>query len=71
MSNEEFSQIIEALAKKDKKLLSTFEKNLLGVTCYLAPLAKRLIELGGNKYFDVYAGSNPLDINIIATDGSK
>ena len=71
MSNEEFSQIIEALAKKDKKLLSTFEKNLLGVTCYLAPLAKRLIELGGNKCFDVYAGSNPLDINIIATDGSK
>nr|WP_321314154.1 motility associated factor glycosyltransferase family protein [uncultured Campylobacter sp.] len=71
MNNEEFSQIIEALAKKDKKLLSTFEKNLLGVTCYLAPLAKRLIELGGNKCFDVYAGSNPLDINIIATDGSK
>ena len=71
MSNEEFSQIIEALAKKDKKLLSTFEKNILGVTCYLAPLAKRLIELGGNKSFDVYAGSNPLDINIIATDGSK
>ena len=71
MSNEEFSQIIEALAKKDKKLLSTFEKNLLGVTCYLAPLAKRLIELGGNKSFNVYAGSNPLDINIIATDGSK
>ena len=71
MSNEEFSQIIEALAKKDKKLLSTFEKNLLGVTCYLAPLAKRLIELGGNKSFNVYAGSNPLDINIIAADGSK
>ena len=71
MSNEEFSQIIEALSKKDKKLLSTFEKNLLGVTCYLAPLAKRLIELGGNKSFNVYAGSNPLDINIIAADGSK
>ena len=71
MSNEEFSQIIEALAKKDKKLLSTFEKNILGVTCYLAPLAKRLIELGGNKSFDVYAGSNPLDINIIAADGSR
>ena len=71
MSNEEFSQIIEALFKKDKKLLSTFEKNLLGVAYYLAPLAKKLIELGGNKSFDVYAGSNPLDINIIATDGSK
>ena len=71
MSNEEFSQIIEALAKKDKKLLSTFEKNLLGVAYYLAPLAKKLIELGGNKSFDVYAGSNPLDINIIAADGSK
>ena len=71
MSNEEFSQIIVALSKKDKKLLSTFEKNLLGVTCYLAPLAKRLIELGGNKSFNVYAGSNPLDINIIAADGSK
>ena len=71
MSNEEFSQIIESLAKKDKKLLSTFEKNLLGVTCHLAPLAKKLIELGGNKCFDVYAGSNPLDINIIAADGSK
>ena len=71
MSNEEFSQIIVALTKKDKKLLSTFEKNILGVTCYLAPLAKRLIELGGNKSFDVYAGSNPLDINIIAADGSR
>ena len=71
MSNEEFSQIIEALFKKDKKLLSTFEKNLLGVAYYLAPLAKKLIELGGNKSFDVYAGSNPLDINIIATDGSR
>ena len=71
MSNEEFSQIIEALAKKDKKLLSTFEKNLLGVTYYLAPLAKKLIELGGNKSFNVYAGSNQLDINIIAADGSK
>ncbi|MDD0856578.1 motility associated factor glycosyltransferase family protein [Campylobacter magnus] len=71
MSNEEFSQIIVALTKKDKKLLSTFEKNLLGVAYYLAPLAKRLIELGGNKSFNVYAGSNPLDINIIAADGSK
>ena len=71
MSNEEFSQIIETLAKKDKKLLSTFEKNLLGVTYYLAPLAKKLIELGGNKSFNVYAGSNQLDINIIAADGSK
>ena len=71
MSNEEFSQIIVALTKKDKKLLSTFEKNLLGVAYYLAPLAKKLIELGGNKSFDVYAGSNPLDINIIATDGSR
>ena len=71
MSNEEFSQIIVALTKKDKKLLSTFEKNILGATCYLAPLAKRLIELDGNKSFDVYAGSNPLDINIIAADGSK
>ena len=71
MSNEEFSQIIEALFKKDKKLLSTFEKNLLGVAYYLAPLAKKLIELGGNKSFNVYAGSNPLDINIIAADGSK
>ena len=71
MSNEEFSQIIEALTKKDKKLLSTFEKNILGVTYYLAPLAKKLIEFGGNKSFNVYAGSNPLDINIIATDGSK
>lgn len=71
MSNEEFSQIIETLAKKDKKLLSTFEKNLLGVAYYLAPLAKKLIELGGNKSFDVYAGSNPLDINIIAADGSR
>ena len=71
MSNEEFSQIIVALTKKDKKLLSTFEKNILGVTCYLAPLAKRLIELGGNKSFNVYAGSNPLDINIIAADGSR
>ena len=71
MSNEEFSQIIVALSKKDKKLLSTFEKNLLGVAYYLAPLAKRLIELGGNKSFNVYAGSNPLDINIIAADGSK
>ena len=71
MSNEEFSQIIVALSKKDKKLLSTFEKNLLGVAYYLAPLAKKLIELGGNKSFDVYAGSNPLDINIIAADGSR
>ncbi|MDO2410051.1 motility associated factor glycosyltransferase family protein [Campylobacter magnus] len=71
MSNEEFSQIIVALTKKDKKLLSIFEKNLLGVAYYLAPLAKKLIELGGNKSFDVYAGSNPLDINIIAADGSK
>ena len=71
MSNEEFSQIIVALSKKDKKLLSTFEKNLLGVAYYLAPLAKKLIELGGNKSFNVYAGSNQLDINIIAADGSK
>ena len=71
MSNEEFSQIIEALFKKDKKLLSTFEKNLLGVAYQLAPLAKKLIELGGNKCFNVYAGSNPLDINIIAADGSR
>ena len=54
MSNEEFSQIIEALTKKDKKLLSTFEKNILGVTYYLAPLAKKLIEFGGNKSFNVY-----------------
>lgn len=58
MSNEEFSQIIETIFKKDKKLLSTFEKNLLGVAYYLAPLAKKLIELGGNKDFEVYASSS-------------
>lgn len=71
MSNDEFSSIITTLAQKDKKLLSTFEKNLLAVAFCSATLAKKLAELSGNDSFDVYASKDPLDINIIASDGSK
>ena len=47
MTNEEFSRQIEAIAKK-KGTISKFEKNLLAVAIYSAPLAKKLLEISTN-----------------------
>ena len=55
MTNEEFSNQIEAIAKK-KGTISKFEKNLIATAVYSAPLAKRLLELQGNKKIDVFTG---------------
>ena len=70
MTNEEFSRQIEAIAKK-KGTISKFEKNLLAVAIYSAPLAKKLLEINTNERFNLYTGKDPIDINIIAADGSR
>ena len=70
MTNEEFSRQIEAIAKK-KGTISKFEKNLLAVAIYSAPLAKKLLEISTNERFNLYTGKDPIDINIIAADGSR
>ena len=71
MTNEEFSHQIEAIAKKEVNKLAVFEKNLLAVAIYSAPLAKKLLEINTNERFNLYTGKDPIDINIIAADGSR
>ena len=71
MTNEEFSHQIEAIAKKEANKLAVFEKNLLSVATYSAPLAKKLLEINTNERFNLYTGKDPIDINIIAADGSR
>ena len=71
MTNEEFSRQIEAIAKKEANKLAVFEKNLLAVAIYSAPLAKKLLEISTNERFNLYTGKDPIDINIIAADGSR
>ncbi|MCI7247889.1 MAG: DUF115 domain-containing protein [Campylobacter sp.] len=70
MTEQEFSRQIEAIAKK-KGTISKFEKNLLAVAIYSAPLAKKLLEISTNERFNLYTGKDPIDINIIAADGSR
>ena len=69
MTEQEFSRQIEAIAKKDAN--KVFEKNLLAVATYSAPLAKKLLEINTNERFNLYTGKDPIDINIIAADGSR
>ncbi|MDO2408437.1 motility associated factor glycosyltransferase family protein [Campylobacter magnus] len=71
MTNEEFSHQIEAIAKKEANRITVFEKNLLAVAIYSAPLAKKLLEINTNERFNLYTGKDPIDINIIAADGSR
>ena len=71
MTNEEFSHQIEAIAKKEANRITVFEKNLLAVAIYSAPLAKKLLEINTNDRFNLYTGKDPIDINIIAADGSR
>ena len=71
MTEQEFSHQIEAIAKKEASKLAVFEKNLLAVAVYSAPLAKKLLEINTNERFNVYTGKDPIDINIIANDGSR
>ena len=70
MTEQEFSRQIETIAKK-KGTISKFEKNLLAVAIYSAPLAKKLLEINTNERFNLYTGKDPIDINIIAADGSR
>ena len=70
MTEQEFSRQIETIAKK-KGTISKFEKNLLAVAIYSAPLAKKLLEINTNEHFNLYTGKDPIDINIIAADGSR
>ena len=71
MTEQEFSNQIEAIAKKEINKLAVFEKNLLAVAIYSAPLAKKLLEINTNERFNLYTGKDPIDINIIAADGSR
>ena len=71
MTEQEFSHQIEAIAKKDANKKTVFEKNLLAVAIYSAPLAKKLLEINTNERFNLYTGKDPIDINIIAADGSR
>nr|WP_321428219.1 6-hydroxymethylpterin diphosphokinase MptE-like protein [uncultured Campylobacter sp.] len=72
MTEQEFSRQIEAIAKKDANKLAVFEKNLLAIVAtYSAPLAKKLLEINTNEHFNLYTGKDPIDINIIAADGSR
>ena len=72
MTEQEFSRQIEAIAKKDANKLAVFEKNLLAIVAtYSAPLTKKLLEINTNEHFNLYTGKDPIDINIIAVDGSR
>ena len=71
MTEQEFSRKIEAIAKKEANKITVFEKNLLAVAIYSAPLAKKLLEINTNERFNLYTGKDPIDINIIAADGSR
>ena len=71
MTEQEFSNQIEAIAKKEANKITVFEKNLLAVAIYSAPLAKKLLEINTNERFNLYTGKDPIDINIIAADGSR
>ena len=71
MTEQEFSNQIEAMAKKEANKITVFEKNLLAVAIYSAPLAKKLLEINTNERFNLYTGKDPIDINIIAADGSR
>ena len=71
MTEQELSHQIEAIAKKEVNKITVFEKNLLAVAIYSAPLAKKLLEISTNERFNLYTGKDPIDINIIAADGSR
>ena len=72
MTEQEFSRQIEAIANKEANKLAVFEKNLLAIVAtYSAPLAKKLLEINTNERFNLYTGKDPIDINIIAADGSR
>ena len=72
MTEQEFSHQIEEIAKKDANKKTVFEKNLLAIVAtYSAPLAKKLLEINTNERFNLYTGKDPIDINIIAADGSR
>ncbi|MDO2408438.1 motility associated factor glycosyltransferase family protein [Campylobacter magnus] len=70
MTEQEFLRQIEAIAKK-KGTISKFEKNLIATAVYSVPLAKKLLEINTNERFNFYIGKDPIDINIIANDGSR
>lgn len=70
MTTEEFSAKIEAIAKKGPRA-SKFERNLVAIAVLSATIAQRLMEIESNKKFEIYTGKDPLDINIIAKDGSR
>ena len=53
MTEQEFSHQIEAMAKKEANKLAVFEKNLLAVAIYSAPLAKKLLEISTNERFNL------------------
>ena len=72
MTEQEFSHQIEEIANKEANKLAVFEKNLLAIVAtYSAPLAKKLLEINTNERFNLYTGKDPIDINIIAADGSR
>lgn len=68
MTNEEFSAYISSLLEK-KDNLSIFERNILAMTYYSALLAKEILEVKKQK-FKTFMSSDPIDINIVASDGS-
>lgn len=70
MTTQEFNIIIENIAKRVPNI-SVFEKNIIAIASYSATLAKQLLELGGNDKFKVFMGQDPLNLNIVASDGSK
>lgn len=70
MSQDEFNAIIENIAKRVPNI-SVFEKNIIAIASYSTTLAKQLLELGGNDKFKVFMGQDPLNLNIVASDGSK
>lgn len=60
----DLSQAISAIIAKGDKL-SNFEKNILAICEYSAPLVNKLLEIKTNKKFQIFMGKDPIDINIV------
>lgn len=73
MTHEDFVSRVEQIAQKGSKI-SVFERNLIAIAKNFSSLAKELLELQiegkQSEKFKVFMGSDPLALNIVASDGS-
>ena len=68
MTDKELDKKIAEIVKKGDKV-SIFERNVLAIAIYSAPLAKRLLEADAlsakERKFEICKGKDPIDINLV------